>query len=244
MKIKSIVFVSLLSILFGVAYHDAFGFSYDYIDSLLEKNEFDQALVYLDGILEENPNHRDSLFYKGYVLDEMGRYDEALENYDKVLDDWPNDFETLYNMAVTLEHLGEYGAAIQYYDRVLAIHPNDVDSLFYKGVLLYDRGSYHESKSLFEKILKIKPNDVDARVYIEKNNQQINQELPFSGIQTDRGDKGFEDRQVGSSDDSQVKGFVDDIIESMADNSIVLGGIGIAITIIVYWYFFKTRSRV
>lgn len=225
-------------------YHDASGFSYDYIDSLLEKNEFEQALAYLDGILEENPNHRDSLFYKGYVLDEMGRYDEALQNYDKVLGDWPNDFETLYNRAITLENLGEYGAAIQYYDRVLAIHPNDVDSLFYKGVLLYDRGSYHESKSIFEKILKIKPNDVDARAYIEKNNQQINQELPFLGIETDRVGNGFESRQVERSDDNQVKGSVDGIMENMADNSIILGGIGIVITIIVYWYFFKTRSRV
>lgn len=241
MKIKLFAFASLLLILFGVTYHDASGFSYDYIDSLLEENEFDQALTYLDGILEENPNHRDSLFYKGYVLDEMGRYDEALQNYEKVLDNWPNDFETLYNIAVTLEHLGEYGDAIQYYDRVLAIHPNDVDSLFYKGVLLYDRGSYNESKNLFEKILKIKPNDVDARAYVEKNNQQINQELPFSDIQTDRGDNRIESRQDERLGDSQVKSSVDGIMESMANNSVVLGGIGIVITIIVYWYFFKTR---
>lgn len=244
MKIKLFVFTSLFLILFGATYHDASGFSYDYMNSLLEKNEFDQALAYLDDILEENPNHRDSLFYKEYVLDEIGKYDEALQYYDKVLGDWPNDVETLYNKAITLENLGEYGAAIQHYDRVLVIHPNDVDSLFYKGVLLYERGSYHESKNLFKKILKISPNDVDARIYIEKNNQQINEEFPFSDIQTNRGNDGFDDNQVKRSRDSQVNGSDEDIMKIMANNSIVLGGIGIAIAIIVYWYFFKTRSSV
>ncbi len=149
LKLAFLVFVSLFFVLLGTSHHDMFGFSYDHINSLLEKQDFDQALEYLDDILEDDPNHLDSLFYKGYVLDEMGRYNEALQNYDLILNYWPDDFETLYNKAITLEHIGEHGDAIRYYDRVLELYPDDADSLFRKGVLLYEMGVLYRIQKSF-----------------------------------------------------------------------------------------------
>ncbi|MCH8859895.1 MAG: tetratricopeptide repeat protein [Thaumarchaeota archaeon] len=120
-------------------------------------SKYDEALSCFEKVLEFEPNHQTSLFYKGKILSQKGKHDEALIFYDKVLKSDPEHFEALYHKGLTLSILGGLEKAIECFDKILKNMPNQLDAFFNKGFTLALLGKYKESIIIFEKVFEIAP---------------------------------------------------------------------------------------
>lgn len=73
-----------------------------------------------------NPKHKNALYNKGLVLDEVGNNTGALTYLDKALAIDSKDEDALYQKGVFLDKLGNHTGAIEYFDKALAIDPHEV----------------------------------------------------------------------------------------------------------------------
>ena len=74
------------------------------IDSILDEGnrlflqgKLQDAIIYYDKILNENPQHVSSLNNKGYALSKLKDFENAIKCYDIALENSPDDLSLLVN---------------------------------------------------------------------------------------------------------------------------------------------------
>ena len=92
---------------------------------LLKENRFEEALPYLNKLLEFEPNNVSLLLNKGSVLIALDRSGESITYFDRVLKIEPNNMNGLASKAAALSNLGETQNALDLYDRILSMEKND-----------------------------------------------------------------------------------------------------------------------
>jgi len=92
---------------------------------LLKENRFEEALPYLNKLLEFEPNNVSLLLNKGSVLIALDRSDEAITYFDKLLKTEPNNINGLASKAAALSNIGETQSALDLYDKVISMEKND-----------------------------------------------------------------------------------------------------------------------
>ena len=95
--------------------------AYSVLVSLLKEERFQEALPYLDKILEVQPNNVPILLNKGSVLIALDRSDESITYFDRLLKIEPNNIKGLTSKAAALANIGETQNALDLYDRILSI---------------------------------------------------------------------------------------------------------------------------
>lgn len=89
-----------------------------------------EAITLLREVIEEDPKHRDGLFYLGEFSRMSGQLDRALERYQSLLEYYPSDVEVATRYAETLHDLGRGDEAIAFIDTYTAAHSqSDVSGL-------------------------------------------------------------------------------------------------------------------
>ena len=88
---------------------------------LLKENRFEEALPYIEKLLEFDPNNTSLLLNKGSALIALDRSDEAITYFDKLLKIEPNNINALTSKAAALANIGETQNALDLYDRILSI---------------------------------------------------------------------------------------------------------------------------
>jgi tetratricopeptide (TPR) repeat protein len=92
---------------------------------LLKENRFEEALPYLNKLLEFEPNNVSLLLNKGSVLIALDRSDESITYFDRVLKIEPNNINGLASKAAALSNLGETQNALDLYDKILSMEKNE-----------------------------------------------------------------------------------------------------------------------
>ena len=95
--------------------------TYSVLVSLLKEERFQEALPYLDKILEVQPNNVPILLNKGSVLIALDRSNESITYFDRLLKIEPNNIKGLTSKAAALANIGETQNALDLYDRILSI---------------------------------------------------------------------------------------------------------------------------
>ena len=90
-------------------------------NKLLKEKKFEEALFYLDKILEIDPNHTAALLNKGSILVLMNNSEEALTYYDRLLAIDPDNIKGLTSKAAALANIGENLNALELYNKALSI---------------------------------------------------------------------------------------------------------------------------
>ena len=93
--------------------------------SLLKAERFEEAMPYVDRILEINPNHTPSLLNKGSILIKLDRSDESITYFDRLLKIEPNNIKGLSSKAAALSNIGETQRALDLYAKILSMEKND-----------------------------------------------------------------------------------------------------------------------
>ena len=138
-----------------------------YVDSM--------GILFLDKLLELEPQNVDALFKKGESLAVYyDRLDEAVSYFDKVLEIDPDNVNALFNKGEALFQYDKYEDAISWYDKALKEDPNHIGSLSSKGYALAKLGNFEQSHYYLNKAFEIDPTNVD--VLYKKGSALINEE--------------------------------------------------------------------
>ena len=93
--------------------------------ALVAEKRFSEALIYLDKILEQEPDNLKALSNKAGLLIKLERFEESLDLSNKVLELDPNRISTLTNKAITLKMMKEYEESFITFSKIMIIDPNN-----------------------------------------------------------------------------------------------------------------------
>jgi len=92
---------------------------------LLETQDFNGALKYLNQALTENPKNPDAYFYRASVYDAQNKPQQAIEDYKKSLEFNKNQDVTYYLIAIDYDNLSNFKEALNYYKKFLTVYKAD-----------------------------------------------------------------------------------------------------------------------
>ena len=94
--------------------------------ALVAEKRFSEAIIYLDKILEQEPDNLKALSNKAGLLIKLERFEESLDLSNKVLELDPNRISTLTNKAITLKMMKEYKESFKTFTKILEIDSNNM----------------------------------------------------------------------------------------------------------------------
>jgi tetratricopeptide (TPR) repeat protein len=134
----------------------------NYGNSLLEDDQFEEAIAYFDEALRINPGYAKALKNKGRALLELGDIDEAIECFTGVLHirgDWP---EVYHNLGLAYAEQDKHELAIKNYNKALQLKPEYPNVLNNLGASLKKQGRIDEAIKRWEKALAFEPDHPNA----------------------------------------------------------------------------------
>jgi len=103
-----------------------------YAESLIENNNVDSALVYLNSILYVNPMYTQALIVRSKVWYNSGAFEKAVIDYTALLERNPEDKETLYLRGLARQNLSLYQLALEDYHRALKLTNEETNVAFFR----------------------------------------------------------------------------------------------------------------
>lgn len=101
------------------------------------QSDYNKAMLEFNKILSVNPNFTDALFYKGLILDKLGKFDESKYYYNKLYAIDP-DYVDRRNTSSTQIVVGNNDDAKSYFEKALQINPNLKDTLEEKELTAFN----------------------------------------------------------------------------------------------------------
>ena len=95
--------------------------TYSVLVSLLKEERFQEALPYLDKILEIDPNNVPILLNKGSALIALDKSSESITYFDRLLKIEPENIKGLTSKAAAFANIGEHQKALDLYEKILTI---------------------------------------------------------------------------------------------------------------------------
>ncbi len=120
-------------------------------DIFAEKDEFVEAIKYLDKAIDVDPNHISAWNNKGVLLSEIGEYEKALKTFDTALKINPKDNDTYYNIGKLFYKMKKYEEAAKFFEETVRINPNDIEAWYNKGSALLELKELEKANECFKK---------------------------------------------------------------------------------------------
>ena len=127
-----------------------------------QNNNLQDAQNYYQQILKINPNHVNTHFNFGVLLQGIGDIQKAKDCYEKTIELNPNHAKAYYNLGFIFQQLEEHQKAIHCYKKTTEIDHNHVDAHNNLGVMFKDLGENQKAKDYYEKAIEINPNYINA----------------------------------------------------------------------------------
>jgi len=93
-----------------------------------KKQDYADAIIYLDSCLHYNPNHLLALNHKAIADLNLQRYDNAIEACSKLISLDPNNQKAYTYLGVAYANLGNYHKAVEALEKAVQLDPNDNES--------------------------------------------------------------------------------------------------------------------
>lgn len=117
-------------------------------------NDMGKARELLEGILKEEPEHKDALMRMGDVSASTGSRDKAAEYYRRALASSPGDLEALFALEKEMQEAGRLEEAMAYVDEILDARPDNLVALDMKRAVLEKKERWSDLIEVQKSILK------------------------------------------------------------------------------------------
>jgi len=140
--------------------------------ALVSEKRFSEAIIYLDKILEQDPDNLKALTNKAGLLAQLGNFSKSLSLSDKVLEIDPNRISALTNKAIALKMLGEYEKSYQVFTKILMMEPDNEKIKKSRTILLSGTPTISTNNSEYNVHVLITVRDEDGNLIAvtESNN--------------------------------------------------------------------------
>ena len=140
--------------------------------ALVAEKRFNEAIIYLDKILEQEPDNLKALTNKAGLLAQLGNFSKSLSLSNKVLDIEPDRISALTNKAIALKMLGEYEKSYQIFTKILMIDPENEKIKKSRVILLSGTPTISTNNSEYDVhvLVTIRDKDRNLIAVTESNN--------------------------------------------------------------------------
>ena len=121
--------------------------------------DFDGAIADYNEVLRIDPNHINSLLYRGNALYKKRKYDEAIEDYSGIIWLEPNNHIAWYNRGNARNEKREYEQALSDLNESIRLNPNYANAWNSRGNAWYGKEKYDEALSNFNEAIRLMPGD-------------------------------------------------------------------------------------
>ena len=118
--------------------------------ALVAEKRFSEAIIYLDKILEQEPDNLKALTNKAGLLAQLGNFSKSLSLSNKVLEIDPDRISALTNKAIALKMLGEYEESFLGFSKIISLEPENEDAQKSRAKLLSLTPTISTSDSKYE----------------------------------------------------------------------------------------------
>jgi tetratricopeptide (TPR) repeat protein len=130
--------------------------------SLAALGRHDEAMLFFDQAVEQDPGYAHAWVCKGVALAGLGRSGESVECFDRALALQPRDPDAWLEKARALVACGRRPDALECFDRVIAMHPWHTAALYEKGTTLFFLDRQTEAAAYFAEVERIDPGAATA----------------------------------------------------------------------------------
>ena len=127
-----------------------------------QKGNFKVAENIYKKVLENNPDHFETVFYLGSLYLQMNNFKHAKIYLQRVLSIQPNMPGALINLAITLTELGEYKTSIEHFNKAIKIEPKSSIAHFNLGNALCKLNEYLKAIKHYKQTIDIDENHILA----------------------------------------------------------------------------------
>lgn len=160
------------------------------LKSWKSKNDFNPSLDLLNLVLEFHPEHPQTLGYKCWALDQLGKIDESYVIFELLLGKLSElaeqgkkqecislclslqslldkNITALFGLGEQLEKQQAYESALSCYDNILKENPSNLDALVKKGILHKKQGENQKFKECFNQIFHLGVSTAKDKSYLK-----------------------------------------------------------------------------
>lgn len=148
-------------------------FSEDNIDDLytaainnIRNSQYDAAIELLQKIIEQQPNHADSIIQLANIYYNQKKIPEALKLYNQALGISPQDHNIITNMGYCFFAIGRYQQAAVCFKKALAMTPDNINIMIYLAQTYGQIGELSAAKQYAEQVLTVQPENQVAKAIV------------------------------------------------------------------------------
>ena len=140
--------------------------------ALIAEKRFSEAIIYLDKILEQEPDNLKALTNKAGLLAQLGNFSKSIMLSNKVLEIDPDRISALTNKAISLKMLKKYEESHQVFTKILTINPDNEKIKKARASLLSESPTISTNNSMYEVhvLVTVRDKDENLIAVTESNN--------------------------------------------------------------------------
>ena len=132
--------------------------------ALISEKRFSEAIIYLDKILEKDPDNLKALTNKAGLLAQLGNYPKSVSISNKVLEIDPNRISALTNKAIALKMMKEYEKSHEVFTKILMLEPGNEKIKQARASLLSESPTISTNDSMYEVHVLVTIRDKDGNL--------------------------------------------------------------------------------
>ena len=138
-----------------------------------EQGDFEEAVERYEQLLGIIPDHEQTHYYLGVVLEKLQRWEEAAGAYQQVLALNGNDVGTMIRLGNIFSEMQLYAESISLYERVLSMLPENAAVHSHLGAALVRMGQINRAIASFEEAIRLRPDFIRAHIDLSRALRQI-----------------------------------------------------------------------
>ena len=132
--------------------------------ALVAEKRFSEAIIYLDKILEQDPDNLKALTNKAGLLAQLGNFSKSLNLSNEVLEKDPDRISALTNKAIALKMLKEYEESFLTFSKIISLQPDNEKIQTARAELLSETPTIPTNNSEYEVHILVTLRDKDENL--------------------------------------------------------------------------------
>ena len=127
-----------------------------------KKNNLKDAENFFKEVLNNNPDHLESIFFLGILQAKKKDFNKAKDFFIKVIQIDSSYIDAHYNLGIVFNELKDFQNSINCYEKTIQIDSNHADAHNNLGMVYYKLKDFQNSINYYEKAIQIDSNNVHA----------------------------------------------------------------------------------